>query len=184
MAEMQITDEMIEAAAKALFDRKEAQKTNANLRWVWEEFADASDAKMFWRGEARTALSAALSGMAEPTALKRAVNNLVSVALDYGRDFNDADSDERILLNAKFEAATEDVNAFFSAPPASGLREENERLRKALEPFADIANLIEAEMEGLAEDDTCNLMFHDYLMERFAVHEFFEARAALNPEGK
>lgn len=53
------------------------------------------------------------------------------------------------------------------------------RLREALEPFASIADLIESETEGFDDSDDFQLIFNDYLMERFSVRQFKEARQAL-----
>ena len=176
MSEVRITDEMVGAATKAIILQMQCYDfghVQQDGNFVTTE-AKISLLKVKAREAARAALSAALSGMAEPTALKRAVNNLVSVALDYGRDFNDADSDERILLNAKFEAATEDVNAFFSAPPASE-REENARLRKALNEITDMANW----QIGVPTDTEAS---NEHARIAQAMSE--TARAALQTEGK
>ncbi|WP_114216737.1 hypothetical protein [Ochrobactrum sp. 3-3] len=50
---------------------------------------------------------------------------------------------------------------------------------KALEPFADIADLIDAETEGMAETDELVLHFHDYEFAKWPVSFFREARAVL-----
>ena len=50
----------------------------------------------------------------------------------------------------------------------------------ALRPFADIADLIDSETEGLCDTDECQLVFHDYLMANFTVAQFRRARSALN----
>lgn len=50
--------------------------------------------------------------------------------------------------------------------------------RKALEPFADVANLIDAETEGMAETDELVLHFHDYEFAKWPVSFFRKARAA------
>lgn len=62
---------------------------------------------------------------------------------------------------------------------AEAAERENKVLREALEPFADVADLIDAETEGLEEGDECQLMFHDYLMANYTVAHFRAARAAL-----
>ncbi|GEM_PF-888390 len=49
---------------------------------------------------------------------------------------------------------------------------------KALEPLADIADLIDAETEGMAETDELVLHFHDYEFAKWPVSFFREARAA------
>ncbi|MDH0127194.1 hypothetical protein N7376_24870, partial [Brucella intermedia GD04153] len=49
---------------------------------------------------------------------------------------------------------------------------------KALEPFADIADLIDAETEGMAETDELVLHFHDYEFAKWPVSFFRKARAA------
>ena len=50
---------------------------------------------------------------------------------------------------------------------------------KALEPFADIADLIDAETEGMAETDELILLFHDYEFAKWPVSFFRKARAVL-----
>jgi molecular chaperone GrpE (heat shock protein) len=50
--------------------------------------------------------------------------------------------------------------------------------RKALEPFADIANLIDSETEGMSETDELELHFHDYLMASWPVSLFRAVRHA------
>lgn len=71
----------------------------------------------------------------------------------------------------------------YSHATVEALRSERDALRETLKPFADFANLMETEMEGLSQDDTYDLMFHDYLMERFTVRQFSQARAALASTG-
>lgn len=51
--------------------------------------------------------------------------------------------------------------------------------RKELEPFADIADLIDSETEGMSETDELELHFHDYLMASWPVSMFRAARRAL-----
>jgi len=53
------------------------------------------------------------------------------------------------------------------------------RLKSALEPFADIADLIECETEGFSDTDELQLTFHDYLFQNFSVAKFKVARAAM-----
>ena len=50
---------------------------------------------------------------------------------------------------------------------------------KSLEPFADIADLINAETEGMAETDELVLHFHDYEFAKWPVSFFRKARAVL-----
>lgn len=50
---------------------------------------------------------------------------------------------------------------------------------KALEPFADIADLIDSETEGMSETDELALHFHDYLMASWPVALFRACRQAL-----
>jgi len=50
---------------------------------------------------------------------------------------------------------------------------------KALEPLADIADLIDAETEGMAETDELVLHFHDYEFAKWPVSLFRKARAVL-----
>ena len=66
-----------------------------------------------------------------------------------------------------------------TADRLQALSAEVERLREALEPFASIADLIESETEGFDDSDDFQLMFNDYLMERFSVRQFKEAHQAL-----
>lgn len=56
---------------------------------------------------------------------------------------------------------------------------EIERLREALEPFASVADLIEAETEGFDDSDEIELIYHDHLFDRLTVHQFKDAREAL-----
>lgn len=53
-----------------------------------------------------------------------------------------------------------------------------EALEAALEPFAGIAELVDLETEGLSDTDTFDLMFHDYLLDRFTLAHFRAARRA------
>lgn len=69
----------------------------------------------------------------------------------------------------------------FAADLLQQQKEQIERLREALEPFADVANLIDAETEGMSETDECQLMFHDYLMTVYTVAQFRRARSSLSP---
>lgn len=52
-------------------------------------------------------------------------------------------------------------------------------LLKALEPFANVAELIEVDTEGFSETDIFDLTFNDYLFERFTLAQFQAARRAL-----
>lgn len=56
------------------------------------------------------------------------------------------------------------------------LRDRVAELEKALEPFADIADLIDSETEGMSETDELALHFHDYLMASWPVALFRAAR--------
>jgi hypothetical protein len=70
----------------------------------------------------------------------------------------------------------------------AALKAENERLRSALESFADVANLMDSEVEGFAMTDELLLHLADddrtpsYLVAYFALQKFFDARAALEPK--
>lgn len=64
------------------------------------------------------------------------------------------------------------------------LKEENERTKRALTAFADVADFMDAETEGFAMTDTLNLViqneeFPDYLVNTFCLQRFYDARAAL-----
>ena len=48
--------------------------------------------------------------------------------------------------------------------------------RKALEPFANVAELIEVDTEGFSETDIFDLTFNDYRFERFTLAQFQAAR--------
>lgn len=52
-------------------------------------------------------------------------------------------------------------------------------LEAALAPFADIADLIDSETEGVAQTDDTELYLNDYLLARWSVSTFTSARAAL-----
>lgn len=67
------------------------------------------------------------------------------------------------------------------------LKAESDAMRAALEPFADIADLLDSETEGLGPTDEFTLYYgedHSWLAARFTVLQFIKARAALNPEAK
>lgn len=48
---------------------------------------------------------------------------------------------------------------------------------EALDPFADISDLIDSETEGMSETDELQLLFHDYLFASWPVSLFRRARA-------
>ncbi len=52
-------------------------------------------------------------------------------------------------------------------------------LKEAAEPFARIADLIDAETTGFSEQDELALTYHDYLFDKFTVAQFRALRAAL-----
>ena len=54
----------------------------------------------------------------------------------------------------------------------------------ALEPFASISDLVDAETEGLDNSDTFDLMFHDYLLDRLPLEDFRRAAAIRNMGGE
>jgi hypothetical protein len=62
---------------------------------------------------------------------------------------------------------------------AEAYRTQLDEALKALEPFADIADLIDSETEGMSETDELALHFHDYLMASWPVSLFRAARRAL-----
>ena len=66
------------------------------------------------------------------------------------------------------------------------LEAENERLRVALSPFGDIADLFDCEIEGHSDTDELSLFYGDeadWLADRFTLAQFNAARAALAGKG-
>lgn len=57
-----------------------------------------------------------------------------------------------------------------------------EKLEAALRPFADVADLLDAETEGISDTDELDLYLYDYLAMRYEAGDFRSARAALNGE--
>lgn len=68
------------------------------------------------------------------------------------------------------------------ARQAEALQRENAELRKALKPFADVADLVDAETEGVSDDDEFQMHFHDYLMASWKLSIFRRARALIGGE--
>ncbi len=68
------------------------------------------------------------------------------------------------------------------ARQAEALQRENAELREALKPFADVADLVDSETEGVADDDEFQMHFHDYLMASWKLSLFRRARALLGGE--
>lgn len=66
-----------------------------------------------------------------------------------------------------------------TARQAEALERENAELREALKPFADVADLVDAETEGVSDDDEFQMHFHDYLMASWKLSIFRRARALL-----
>ncbi|MDX0424472.1 hypothetical protein GOC88_16555 [Sinorhizobium medicae] len=68
------------------------------------------------------------------------------------------------------------------------LRRELEEARRALEPFADIADFMDSETSGFSQDDTLNLEFKadgeevTFVVQEFPLRKFYAARAALRAE--
>lgn len=62
-------------------------------------------------------------------------------------------------------------------------RAEVERKDAALAPFADMADYIDAETEGVSDADEVDVMFHDFLFAHWPVSHFRCARAALTAKG-
>jgi len=62
-------------------------------------------------------------------------------------------------------------------------RAEVERKDAALAPFADMADYIDAETEGVSDADEVDVMFHDFLFAHWPVSHFRSARAALTAKG-
>lgn len=65
------------------------------------------------------------------------------------------------------------------ARKAEALQRENAELREALKPFADVADLVDSETEGVADSDEFQMHFHDYLMASWKLSMFRRARALL-----
>ena len=72
--------------------------------------------------------------------------------------------------------------AVSTARKAVALERENALLRVALEPFAEIADLVDSETEGVADNDEFQMHFHDYLMASWKLSMFRRARALLGGE--
>lgn len=68
------------------------------------------------------------------------------------------------------------------ARQAEALQRENAELREALRPFADVADLVDSETEGVADSDEFQMHFHDYLMASWKLSIFRRARALLGGE--
>lgn len=56
------------------------------------------------------------------------------------------------------------------------VEKERDTAEAALEPFADISDLIDAETEGVSDTDELQLLFHDYLIAKWPVSTFRAAR--------
>lgn len=65
----------------------------------------------------------------------------------------------------------------------SALVASNAEMREALGPFAEIADLIDSETEGMSETDELELHYHDYLMASWPVSLFRTARRAREQGG-
>lgn len=91
-----------------------------------------------------------------------------------GHDDNEA--------NARYVAACNPVamrEVLAAARKAEALQRENADLREALEPFAEIADLVDSETEGVADNDEFQMHFHDYLMASWKLSMFRRARTLL-----
>lgn len=65
--------------------------------------------------------------------------------------------------------------------PASGWAIDRvDELKTALEPFADVSDLIDVETEGFSDEDETNLMFADYLLKSYTIADFRKARSAIS----
>jgi hypothetical protein len=53
---------------------------------------------------------------------------------------------------------------------------------KTPDPFADVADLVDSETEGVADSDEFQMHFHDYLMASWKLSIFRRARALLGGE--
>jgi hypothetical protein len=56
------------------------------------------------------------------------------------------------------------------------LRKVVERAKEVVAPFADISDLVDSEMEGVADTDEFELLFHDYLLAKWPLSTFRAAR--------
>ncbi len=90
------------------------------------------------------------------------------------------DESERLLAEAKAEIAR--LNHEMEATKEAA-RAREAMLRKALDPFADVAAFFESETQGLEGRDQFELTYEEaWVAARFTVAQFYAARAALNGE--
>ena len=66
-----------------------------------------------------------------------------------------------------------------AADEIAALRSENERLREALEPFADIADFLASETQGFEETDNLGVHIEDFRLWELSVGDVRRAREAL-----
>lgn len=71
-----------------------------------------------------------------------------------------------------------------SGKDVEALIERMAHLEEALEPFANIADLVDCETEGFADSDELGLYYDKYLFEKFPLSTFYTARAALKDKGE
>lgn len=92
----------------------------------------------------------------------------------------DGFDEERREAAARIEKLERENQAAIEAAFASNARIE--KLEAALRPFADVADLLDAETEGISDTDELDLYLYDYLAMRYEAADFRTARAALNGE--
>ncbi|WP_247996623.1 Lar family restriction alleviation protein [Brucella tritici] len=91
---------------------------------------------------------------------------------------DNAAQDARIKAFVEYEQEAEGVKELYLGQ-IEAIEAKLAAAQKALEPFADIADLIDAETEGMAETDELVLHFHDYEFAKWPVSFFRKARAVL-----
>jgi len=93
----------------------------------------------------------------------------------------DTDKPTRMTPGEAFDWAYWKDRALAADADRDRLAKRVEELEAALEPFADIADLVDSETEGFSDTDEFNLMYFDYLMASYPLSLFRRARA-LNQE--
>jgi len=94
----------------------------------------------------------------------------------------EADNAAQAARIKELEAELLSVRNWIDTEPVPAVKALEAKLaaaEKALEPFADISDLIAAETEGMAETDELVLHFHDYEFAKWPVSLFRKARAVL-----
>lgn len=109
------------------------------------------------------------------------LGGLVGAALPWPTEIDDRDF-RRVISNARYIAACSPDRmreVLAAARKAEALERENAQLREALEPFAEIADLVDSETEGVADNDEFQMHFHDYLMASWKLSLFRRARTLI-----